>query len=353
MNVLLVSAGSDGCGYHRMTEPARAVLEADLGVDVIVRRNLDVTAQPTVSGGWVLTHVDSAGADVVVMQRPTSPKAGPIIENLQAQGVAVVVEVDDLLSAVPADHASFHSLVRGGEARRLAEFCRMADLVTVSTPALAAEYGRHGRVAVIPNAIPRRIAELPPAYEQSRDAVTVGWTGTVATHPQDLFAVGSGVQQALDASERARLVILGQAHGAHEALGVREEPEQVPWLDSVDEYLAAVGDRFDVGIAPLRLDRFNEAKSWLKPLEYAARGVFPIGSPTSEYRRLGVGRLAASPKDWARELRRAVLDDGWRTEQAALARQTVLERHLTEHTAERWADAWRTAADNRGRRVAA
>jgi hypothetical protein len=204
---------------------------------------------------------------------------------------------------------------------------------------------------VVPNAIPRRIAELPPAYEREPDVVTIGWTGTVGTHPYDLQEMGSGLQQALDRTRgRSRFAIMGQGEDARERLRLAEDPVQIPWVEDVDAYATTLGERFDIGVAPLRIDMFNNCKSWLKVLEYSARGVFPVCSPSVEYERLGLGYRARRPRDWATGLRRAIQDADWRREQAAANRERVLAHHLTEHTAELWATAWWRARDIRSRK---
>jgi hypothetical protein len=155
--------------------------------------------------------------------------------------------------------------------RAALECARAADLVTTTTPALLEEYAPRGSGVVVPNAIPRRIAELPPAYEREPDVVTVGWTGNVLNHPYDLQEMGSGLQQSLDRTRgRSRFLILGQKWDARERLRLPEEPLEHPWIHDVDLYTSTVGQVFDVGIAPLRIDRFNTCKSWLKNLEYAA-----------------------------------------------------------------------------------
>jgi hypothetical protein len=84
-------------------------------------------------------------------------------------------------------------------------------------------------------------------------------------------------------------------------------------------------------------------------LEYSARGVFAVRSPSAEYERLGLGYRARRPRDWATALTRAIEDADWRREQAAANREQVLAHHLTEHTAELWATAWRRARDIRTR----
>jgi glycosyltransferase involved in cell wall biosynthesis len=351
MRVLLARSGSIGSSYYRVNEPARAVAEADLGVEVLVREGIATVmhrgpddAEPQV------VEVDADGADVVVLQLPKTVAMLQIVRLLQAQGVAVVVEMDDLLTGVPYGHMAHRTLVRNGKGDIALQCAREADLVTVTTPALLEEYARHGRGVVVPNAIPRRIAELPPAYERDPEILTIGWTGNVLGHPYDLQELGSGLQQALDRTRpNSRMLVLGQKWDLSTRLGLTTEPEEVSWLDDVDTYAARMGELFDIGIAPLRLDKFNACKSWLKPLEYAARGVYCVRARSGEYERLGLGVPARAPKDWAKWISAGVEDADRRRTLAAAAREQVLASHLTEHTAERWVAAWRTALDIRAR----
>jgi hypothetical protein len=339
-----------GSVYYRIAEPARAVRDAGAGVEVTVRHGLETRMERTPDGQSVVADVDADGADVVVLQLPKTVEMLQILRLLQAQGVAVVVEIDDLLSGVPFGHMGHGGLVRAGRARIALECAREADLVTTSTPLLLEEYARHGRGAVVPNGVPRRFAELPPAYERDPEVVTVGWTGNVQGHPYDLQEMGSGLDQALDRTRgQSRFMVIGQKWDIQQRLGLREDPEELPWLEDTDTYLTRIGELFDVGIAPLRLDAFNQCKSWLKPLEYSARGVDCVRARSSEYERLGLGVPARAPKDWAKWVTAAITDGDRRRERAAAAHATVLASHLTEHTVERWIGAWRAALENRAR----
>lgn len=352
MKVLLLPADTSGCGYYRMTEPARALREQCSDVEIEIAYNLDVDGEYVRGSGQStrIHSVDPHGADVVVFQRPTNQVFPQVIPMLQAQGVAVVVEIDDLMGGVSRAHAGHRELVQEGVSRLIIDCVRLADLVTVSTPGLLKYYGTHSPGRVIPNAIPRRIAELPPAYElrPSPDRLRIGWTGSVFTHPHDLQVIGTGLRTALDSTgEAAQFSVMGQSFGAQDRLGLVDAPTELPWVVGVDRYLTAIGDSFDIGLAPLRTDKFNECKSWLKPLEYAARGIYPVRSVTQEYERLGLGWRATSPKDWAKGIRIAITDSDRRQEVAVKAREMVLGHHLTEHTAELWLSAWRAAADSR------
>jgi hypothetical protein len=349
MKVLVMHAGQEAQDYYRVREPRLAIEQAGFGVEIETVRGIATTVRPARGGGEPeVVEVDARGAEVVVLQLPKTDAMLQTIRVLQADGVAVVVEMDDLLSAVSYGHAAHDALVRKGMGRKAAECARAADLVTTTTPALLEEYAPHGRGAVVPNAIPRRVAELPPAYERTPDVVTVGWTGSVVTHPYDLQEMGSGLQQALAATRGdSRFMVIGQKLNASHLLGLSEEPAELPWLKDVDAYTRALGEHFDVGVAPLRIDRFNTCKSWLKAIEYAARGVAFVRSPSAEYERLGLGWRAKSSKDWAKALTTVLRDRDRRTQQAVAAREAVLAGHLTEHTAERWVAAWQRAADHR------
>jgi Glycosyl transferases group 1 len=350
MKVFISTTRYPGSQYYRASEPARAVNEAALGVDVAHRLGMNTRMYPAPGGGYEVREVDHEGADVVVLQLPKTIEQLQMLRVLQAEGVAVVVEMDDLASAVPYGHQGHEVLVRQGVAKIVLQCALEADFVTVSTPALLEEYAPHGRGAVVPNAVPRRTAELPPAYERETDRVTVGWTGNVKVHPYDLQEMGSGLQQALDRTRgSSRFVVLGQGHDIMARMRLPDVPEEIPWIRDVDEYVRAVGEVFDIGIAPLRMDRFNECKSWLKPLEYSARGVFSVRARTPEYERLGLGLPARSAKDWGKHIATGVQDADRRREIAAAAHETVLRQHLTEHTAERWVAAWRAALDHRAR----
>jgi hypothetical protein len=351
MHVLMLNAGYIGPDHYRVREPARAVEESGLDVTITINHGLETTVRPATAGEESeVIDVDAKGADVVVLQLPKTKGMLQSIRVLQAQGVAVVVEMDDLLSGVPYGHSGHGGLIRTGKARQAVECATEADYVTTSTPALLEEYAKHGRGAVVPNAIPRRIAELPPAYERDPEVVRVGWTGNVLNHPYDLQEMGSGLQQALDRNrERSQFVVLGQKWDVKDRLRLPDEPAEVPWIQDVDAYTATLGELFDIGLAPLRIDRFNTCKSWLKPLEYAARGVYSVRARTAEYERLGLGMPAKAPKDWAKFISTGITDADRRREVAAAAREKVFAGHLMEHTVERWVAAWQQALDNRAR----
>lgn len=353
MRVQVFPADDGGCGFYRIREPA-AALQAQ-GYDVTIREGL--TAQ------WVddprtgrpnLVGLEPVDADVVVLQRPLGRDLVEAIPHLQAQGVAVVVEVDDDFGAIPPANISFRHVHPKANPDRnwdhLANACRMADFVTVTTPALAHRYGRHGRVAVVPNFVPERYLQVQARRSQY---VTVGWTGSIQTHPGDLEVTRGAVARVV-AETGALFRVVGTGIGVGERLGLDADPPGTGWVE-LEDYPAAMA-RVHVGVVPLADTAFNAAKSCLKAMEFAAVGVPVVMSPSPDNLRLhlkGIGIVARRPREWERALRSLITDEALREDMAARGRQAVAELTI-EANAHRWWAAWEQAAETAAeRRVAA
>lgn len=356
MKVWVYPADQWGCGSYRLIWPGQAVAAGrllDVEVAPVGSRSIKFHLGP---GGRLLKEEFPAQAgDVVVVQRPTSRIVAEAVPMLRARGVAVVVDMDDDLSCIhpanPAAQALAPMVRHPGPGPRKGQMvknlhshhnataaCRAASLVTVTTPALAKRYGAHGRVAVLPNMVPARMLHV-----EHHDSRVVGWGGSVHSHPDDLQRVGGAVQQLV--REGATFVTVGDKSDVARVLGLSEEPGG-PGPVALLQWPEAIA-MFGVGIAPLADTRFNTAKSWLKPLEYAAVGVPVVCSPTPEYERLAAKTgavIASRPREWQSALRRLLADGGRRREMSEAGR-AVAREHTIEGHAWRWAEAWQRAAD--------
>jgi hypothetical protein len=217
--------------------------------------------------------------------------------------------------------------------------CQAADLVTVSTPALLARYAPHGRARLLPNFLPASAPADGPSA-----AGSVGWAGSMHSHPDDLDQVASTLARLH--REGHRLSFVGPEDDVEEKLGLPAGSAAFTGQLEFDDWLPAVA-RMGVGVAPLADTTFNAAKSWLKPLEYCAAGVPWVASDTVEYRRLA--RLcgaptATRPREWYSALKTLLVDAPRRRDLAeaclAAARTLVVDDH-----AHLWAEAWLTAAE--------
>jgi len=342
VRVAVYPADLGGCGHHRMIWPARTLQAQGADVRLVMPADHDQIQSWWMDGddGPKVLDVMVPDADVVVIQRPLQNTLVAAIPIMQAKGVKVVVEIDDDFEAIHPQNIAWHTVHPKFSPSRnwhhLLHACQLADLVTVTTPALAARYGRHGRVAVVPNMIPERYLDITrePHFD-----VWCGWSGSVETHPTDLQAARGGIATAVrDAG--ARFAVIGTGRGVQRALGLAEAPHAAGWR-AIDEYPEALA-QLDVGVVPLDLIPFNAAKSWLKGLEMAAVGVPFVASPTAPYVELeaaGAGIVANRSKDWARELRHLLTSADARAHFAGQGRSCA-KRMTIEGNCEQWWDAW-------------
>ncbi len=108
----------------RLVTPLQAVVQAQ-GGSLVLRSLHDCT------------QADLAAAEVLVMQRGMSARAWRLQLAMRLRGGAVVAEIDDLLTDLPA-HISNHAAVHAQ--RRWIERClTTADVVSVSTARLGQE----------------------------------------------------------------------------------------------------------------------------------------------------------------------------------------------------------------------
>lgn len=338
MNVLLLPADDSACRLYRLTAPGRAV-EA---LGVTVEHGEPLRPQRTTLRGEMPVSIDVGDADVVVLQRPVFAAVVDFIPRLQAEGRAVVVDIDDDLSVAHPEHSWSRPKLHLDPPQQM-RACELADLVTCTTPALAKHYARPGRVEILPNCVPAALLELP----RDSDGFTIGWAGSASGHPGDLPATHGGVADALEGTDWTFKVI-GPEETVRKELELTQPPEITGGL-SIEDYQLAIGS-LDIGIVPLGDTPFNRAKSYLKGLEYAARGVPFVASDLPEYARLaaqGVGLLATSRKEWRHHLDDLMRDESLHIEHAERGRAVLAEKHTYESQAARWPYAWARAIDYR------
>jgi hypothetical protein len=345
VRIYVYPAGLDACAYYRLIWPGNALAAAGHDVRVVMpeERNgerYQLTARLNADGRPVDVQVPE-DADVLVLQRVSHRNLSACIELIRNRGVAVVIDMDDNFNSIHRKNPAHPYLDprNGGDHTWVnAEYsASQATWVTTSTEALQRVYARHGRGSVIMNMIPSRAFDLPV-----RESRAVGWTGSLHSHPDDPYPVGSAAMRLVREGHPFHMV--GVPNGIARAFRVPEDQMTATGVLPIEEWLDHQSD-LRVGLTPLADTVFNAGKSWLKPLELAACGVPAVMSPRAEYRRihaLGVGVLARGGSEWYREAKRLLTNDAAWTEASERGREAV--RKLTiEDNAWRWLEAWEHA----------
>lgn len=342
MKVAVYPADKWGCGHYRLIWPGLALKEQGYDVEVTIPGEGSGIGG-VINNGRVVQIDIKEDADVFVMQRPTNIMAVDLIRLLREQGKTVVVDMDDDLARIHPANMAFRMLhpkwSPNNNWQLAIEGCKLATLVTVSTPLLLERYGKMNNTRVLRNCIPARFLDV----EHPLDVKPVwGWGGALHSHPDDLPIIGSTVHAMNQLGFEFR--IIGHPEGTGRALGLSKDPDgpgAVPFEDWIPHLT-----QLAVGAAPLADTAFNRSKSWLKPLEYAAAGVPYVVSNLDEYSELvkqGAGLAVKNRgKDWTAAVKRLLTNDQFRNEQSLAARD-VASRFTIEEHAWRWWETWDVA----------
>lgn len=350
MKVAVIPSDLGACGYFRLIWPAEAVrsVRPEWQVDVYRPQDVRVGMGPR---GLALRGLDIEGLDLAVFQRIGTPRQVDLVRALQAAGIAVAIDVDDALYCIDPDsgsYAAWNDRRAATHWSNLEEGCKRADLVTVTTDALARHYGKHNRVERIVNGLPEGAFLEPSPLTALSDEVVLGWTGVAPSHPHDLEAVGDAVARVIASDPQVSLRVVGDAAWAADVFQV----PQGRWTDGgkhpLNKYHAALLGT-DIGLVPLADTKFNEAKSALKALEYSGVGARVIASPTPANIELSLDTglsIAKTPGAWETALRMEIArvrDDRARGEVGGpdVRHLGILPR------AEEWAAAWERAVTRR------
>lgn len=343
----VLPADLSGCGHYRLIWPAL----------VLQNQGVDVTILPPAKESGILARTRDrpdgtqeimsiqvpADADVMVVQRPAHPLQAQMIDVMRANGIAVVVDMDDDMSAIAPGNIAFHAYRHSNKQSQLSwryamDSCQHATMVTTSTATLQKVYARRGNGVVIDNYVPEAVlTEVTPASDG------FGWAGVTHSHPEDLQMTGLVPRQLREEGHPLRVV--GGQSKVKEKLRLTSEPEYTGSI-GLEHWVNTIASTYIVGMIPLEASAFNRAKSRLKGIEHMAAGVPWVASPREEYRRLnresGCGFLADTPKEWYAQLKRLLTDDVLRKEQIDMGRQYMKDQTF-QAQAWRWAEAWETA----------
>lgn len=346
VKIYVFPADQQGCGFYRLIWPAQVLASQGYDVVIVNPQDRDRALAVRIDAGHVVSVRVPDDSDVIVFQRVTNRLLAESIPLIRSSGRAVVVDMDDDLTCIHPANPAFHSLHPTGPNalhswHNTVTACDAATLVTTSTKALIDRYARRRPGIILRNAVPERYLRI-----EHEDSDVVGWAGSVHSHPTDLQAMGSSIAQLLQLGHRFKVV--GPPDGVHTALGISQghKIESTGVINDLNAWPLAV-NVLGIGVAPLADSKFNAAKSWLKPLEYAAVGVPCVVSPRIEYTNLvrhGIGWVAHDQRDWRRKLTTLIKSQRVRHELSERGRRAAAE-HTIEGNAWRWLEAWAKALE--------
>lgn len=276
------NAGSQGDHLYRTSYPCRALGERD---GLLVG-----------SGNWLSLRSRQCArrADVLVLCGTLDADLLPLIRSRRRDGLVTIFEInDDFRDVQPWSHlAAFaaNPLTRSLNFQLAVE----ADALQVSMPYFLEAFSKLNRRSVV---FQNYLWELPPR-KQKPSRLRIGWGGSFG-HRDDLITLIPVLKRVLKRHPEIDLGIMG----------VEQFRPLFDWLEpgrlffqksgSLAQYYDFIAS-LHIGLAPLLPTKFNQGRSDVKYLEYAAAGAVAVCSAMGPYDsslRPGVNGLVAGTFD--------------------------------------------------------
>ena len=326
---------------------------------------------PLAGAGLETTMVADAAAacryraDIIATQRhaiPTIAAAEALAAHARRTGAMLLYDLDDDLLTLPPDHPDAAELAP--KTAVVERMIRLADIVRVSMPKLAARAGKLSRakVQITGNALDERIW-LPPGLDLMRgdpmrghdpgpyDPVRILCMGT-ATHDADFTMILPALMELhTQFGTRVQVDLIGFLANAPAPawIGrVTPPPHASRSYAGFVQWFTRAGP-WDIGLAPLVDSPFNASKSPIKTLDYAALGLATLASDVPSYRGSvadGHGGMLVpnTTTAWYEALSRLVRDHALRRRLSGDGLRRFQETGTLAAQGQTWQKAWGQSA---------
>ncbi len=245
------------------------------------KRNLQIQVVENVN--WASLGMN----DVVMLQRPHSPNQLKIAEMAVRHGLPLWVDHDDDIFNIPYGNPAYDSYMNPGVHGIASNIIRLADIVTVSTPALKKTIERFNpNVSVVPNALMTNMVG-GIRYGAAARTNMIYWRGS-STHQRDLDRY---TLQMVDVAKRnpdVPWLFHGLSAANYRLLELIPKAKKANRVDPI-EYFATISNlRPRVFVVPLDDSQFNHAKSNIAWIEAIYSGAICVGPSWDEWQRPGV-----------------------------------------------------------------
>lgn len=230
-----------------------------------------------VKANTVIEDWDARTADIIVCQRScTNDQLELITKWSKHYKCKIVYEVDDDILNIDSSNKACEFYSDPKIRNNICKMLELSDLVTVSTLKLKQNLQQYNdNITILPNYIDEKLLAFdsnPPDINKT----IIGWGGSI-THQIDFAVCASPLRRVMDMQKETWLHLYGTYYNP----GLTERLYFTPWSDDMEAFHRSL--RLHIGLAPLRTCTFNESKSYIKMLEYAALGIPAVASNVTAY----------------------------------------------------------------------
>lgn len=279
--------------------------------------------------------------DIVVVQREfavTIPfkELKRIIGNSK---VKIVYEIDDnLINLYPAH--PFYELYNSKRDYYI-DYLKNSDLITVTTNSLREDFYKYNsKIAILPNFIDTSIWGNNNEIKKVNKKIKILFSGS-KTHLNDLMIIQEAIINIYSKyKEQVEFLFWGD---------ITEKIEKQCKVIKVSKYFNKYSDYaehlksldIDIGLIPLKKNKFNTSKSNIKWLDYSAAGIASILSDVEAYNSSVINEINGilvknDTSSWVEAIEDLIINSRKRERIAENAREVVLSQHSIQKNSAKW-----------------
>jgi len=250
----------DGCSWYRCAGPFSRMM-TKYPVQVNFTSNL----------GWN----DVTGSDILYMTKPAEPAAIALCRLAKAFGKPVWLDYDDAVSAVPPYNPAWQPDA-AGMAATLGELASMAQLVSVSTPALESLYRDLAlNVELLPNAVDLNFYSTFKIHRIPNDKRVIFWRGS-ASQTYNMKMILQVIRKSLDKYPDIHWIMHCPMRPFSLSAAHSERVTWLGWKDIPECFLTPMEYCPDICISALFDTCFDRCRSHNAALEGIMAGAVPV-----------------------------------------------------------------------------
>lgn len=264
-------------------------------------------------------------------------KDGQLCDHLKEYGDKTDEEKHELMFSTFRNKARMAKMFRA---------LMYSDLITTTTEELGDTFKKwNDNVSVLPNYINPDV--MPPGKKAKRDHVLIGWQGG-DSHHHDLKMIMPALKRVKARyGDKVKFRFMG---AAFVNMYKEIDGEHIKWTDPYKFYDKFSEDVLDIGLVPIidpKINKFNNAKSNIKWLEYSHYGIASVVSGYKPYVQHITdgenGLIAYTEQDWYNSICKLVDDPFLRINIGAKAKKDVDLKFTVQKYAYKWYDLYMSA----------
>ena len=267
-----------------------------------------------------------------------------IIKKIKTLKKKIIYDIDDYIFIKKVTSFSKYNshLNDIKKINNIKKFIKISDLVITSTPYLAKELKKINPNIFINNNV-QNIMSLN-TYNQAndeikpkdKDIIILGYASGTNTHNDDFEILTPTLIKIFNQYNNVYLKIIGYLSIPKNLLKFENRIIHIKYIDNMTGYINNLN--YDINLAPLRKNDFNEGKSCIKYQELGALGIPTIASNVGEYSTLENKTtilLSSNDNEWYQNLQKLITDTEFRKEIGKNAKQEIYKNYTTGKNADK------------------